>query len=483
MSTGAKISAAQAARYLGSWRRGGQPLYLLLAAALQRAIVDGNLTVGSRLPAERALAEHLQVSRNTIVATYARLRDGGWLASRHGAGTWVQLPSPGNAAAAASPAASPPSPPSLSSIDLSVAARPAPCEAVLEALARLGATVPPLLSAHGYLPRGNEELRALVADRYSRRGLPTTPDQVLLTSGALSALNLIFTSYLSPGDAVITESPTYPNVIRALRGRGVRLRPFPVTSAGGWDTGMLRSSLRGVNPAMAYLIPDYHMPAGCYMDLETRHEIARIAAESSFRLVVDEAGADTGLDGHPPCPPLASFAADGSAISVGSMSKSFWGGLRVGWIRAAARTIEHLAEVRAHIDLASAVLDQALATELLRGDDSVLNAELASRRSSRAALCESISQFLPEWKFEIPGGGLSLWVRLPHDNATELALMCSMRGVHIVPGPRFSPQEAHQRHIRLTYVHSPDLMKMAVLRVAEASASLVPGAARPGVLV
>jgi DNA-binding transcriptional MocR family regulator len=98
-------------------------------------------------------------------------------------------------------------------------------------------------------------------------------------------------------------------------------------------------------------------------------------------------------------------------------------------------------------------------------------------------LCESISQFLPEWTFEIPGGGLSLWVQLPHDNATELALMCSMRGVYIVPGPRFSPQGAHQRHIRLTYVQSPDLMKMAVLRIAEASASLPPGAARLSVLV
>jgi DNA-binding transcriptional MocR family regulator len=172
------ISAHRLSGQLGELPVGRLPLYGALSSRLRMLIADGRLPVGARLPAERELAAAMGLSRVTVSSAYARLREDGWASARRGAGTFSALP------AGTQPAAWVPAPPDEAVIDLAHAAPSAPPE-VAAAYAAALADLPRLLPSHGYAPAGLPELRARIADRYTSRGLATTPEQILVTSGAL----------------------------------------------------------------------------------------------------------------------------------------------------------------------------------------------------------------------------------------------------------------------------------------------------------
>src|SRR5215470_4588118 len=157
------LSGPHLARLLGAWRSSG-PAYASLARAVRLLVLDGRLPLRTRLPGERELAEALGVSRTTASAAYAELRAEGFLASRRGSGSWTRLP-------ADRPAAPAPAPPGEALIDLSTAAGAAP-EALHAALAAATAELPRHLPAPGYHEAGLPELRAAIAERYTRRGAP-----------------------------------------------------------------------------------------------------------------------------------------------------------------------------------------------------------------------------------------------------------------------------------------------------------------------
>src|SRR4051812_24825709 len=175
------LSGPHLARLLGEWRSSG-PAYAALARALRLLVLDGRLPLRTRLPGERELAEALGVSRTTATAAYAELREEGFLASRRGSGSWTRLP-------ADPPAAPVPSPPRPGPIHPRTPAGAAPEGALHAALTAATAELPRHLPGAGYHEAGLPALRAAVADQYTRRGVPTTPDQILVTAGALHALS------------------------------------------------------------------------------------------------------------------------------------------------------------------------------------------------------------------------------------------------------------------------------------------------------
>ena len=191
-------SAARLGELVGRFGDERPPLYAALAGRLRLLVADGRLPVGTRLPPERDLAAVLHVSRATVTAAYGRLREDGWADARQGSGTWTRLPAGPELGSWV------PAPAEQGVIDLAHAAPAAPPQ-VSAAFAAGLEDLPRLLPSHGYAPLGLPELRARIADRFTARGLPTTPEQVLVTGGALHATAIALSVLAGPGDGVLVE--------------------------------------------------------------------------------------------------------------------------------------------------------------------------------------------------------------------------------------------------------------------------------------
>lgn len=442
-----------------------RPAYRHLARAISELVLDGRVALHVRLPAERELAAALGTSRATVTAVYDLLRESGYAHSRQGSGTWTALP-PGSAPSGVARALVPPD----TAIDLARAAPGLPEEMLRDALDR----VAPRLAAHahspGYHPYGLPELRAAVAERFTRRGLATVPEQVLITSGAQHALTLVLGLLTAPGDRVLVESPSYPNALEAVR--RARLRPVSVPVADdGWDTGVVESTLRQVVPRLAYLVPDFHNPTGCLMPEEARARILHAAVRSGTSVVADETLTELALDVPAPVP-FAAHAPHGGAsgvVTIGSMSKSHWGGLRIGWLRAPSHLVTELAAQRIATDLGGSVLDQLLALDLLPRDAELLPDRLDRLRTRRAALADALTTHLPGWTWRLPPGGLSLWADLGEPVSSALAERAVEYGVRIEGGACFAadPGVLEQR-LRVPYTLPPETLREAVHRMATA---------------
>ncbi|HEX9498681.1 MAG TPA: PLP-dependent aminotransferase family protein, partial [Mycobacterium sp.] len=248
------------ARELGNWRTSSRsgPAYQGLADGVRMLIIDGRLPVGARLPSERALADALRVSRTTVTAAYTQLRDDGYLNARRGARSTTALP----VAPAATPATSP------ARVNLAHAALCAPA-AVRKAFIEATHQMTPYLQDIGIELTGLAPLREAIAQRYCARGLPTEPDEVMITTGALHAICLILATYIQPGDRVLVEQPTYHGVLSAITAAGARPVPVAMTHD-GWELDAVHTAIRQLSPSLAYLIPDNQNPTGLTMSASDR---------------------------------------------------------------------------------------------------------------------------------------------------------------------------------------------------------------------
>lgn len=454
-----KIGALSLLRLMGGWHADSSraPTYRQIEQALRLLILDGRLPIGVRLPGERQLAPELGVSRTTIAAAYSELREQGFLASRHGSGSITRLPR--------ATLVGPLDEREEAEIDFSIAALPAPKEvhaAYAEALVEL----PRYLPGIGYVPAGLTGLRTAIADHYDRRGLPTAPEEILVTQGAQHGLGLVLSLLARPGDRVVVDHPTYSKALEAIR--NASCLPVPVQlPSNGWDLDQLRTAVGQTGARLAYLLPDFHNPTGLLMDGDDRRKAAEIAAKSDCHLIVDETMVDLWLD-RPPPPPLASFDRSSKVISLGSMGKSFWGGLRMGWIRADRDIIAALAISRSAVDMGSPIIEQLAASILLQDPEPSINARRSAILERRDHLLSLVSDRLPEWRFQCPVGGLSAWAELPAPVSTALAAASHRLGVRIAPGNRFGVDGAFERFVRLPYALPKPTLSEVVDRLTQA---------------
>lgn len=455
-------------RLLGAWRgeRAG-PAYRQLADGLRLLILDGRLPLDVVLPGERELAQTLEVSRTTVTAAFATLRDEGFLDRRQGAGARTRLPAgPGERAPLIAGSET------EGLLDLAAAAPPA-SDLIHGAFAAALSLLPAHLPNHGYSTLGLSMLRQVVAERYTRRGLPTASDQIMVTNGAQHALALLLRLMCGPGDRVVIDHPTYPHAIDAIQRASCRAAPVGLPADRGWDVEGIAAALRQSGPRLAYLIPEFHNPTGRWMDPQARAEIAAAAARARTPVIFDETLIDLWLNG--PVDPYAFEEPGEGLIRLGSMGKSFWGGLRLGWIRADAQTIQALALRRASLDLGTPLLEQLAAAHLLADDDASLAARREMLRGRRDHLLGLVRALLPEWTVQAPAGGLSLWAELPAPVSTALAATSERFGVRLAAGPRFGVDGAFERFVRLPYTLAPHELEQAVERLARAYARLRPG--------
>jgi DNA-binding transcriptional MocR family regulator len=466
------------------WRALAPSLGEALATGIRDAVLDGRIRATDRLPAERRLAEQLGVSRGTVAAALARLRAEGWLTTRHGSGSTVRIPpalrlrfaplSVDRAGAL---------------LDLRRAVPAAPLDAYTAAIGRALARSSRLLLEDGEPGPGLPELRELIAGRFTREGLPTGPDQVLVTAGARAAITLL-AARLRPRTAVV-ESPAFYGITAILRRAGARLAPVTVTpqpwdagpfpprrpgaagdtgigapARGGWDDGQLAAAFGRASGGLAVLVPDFHNPTGALMDGDARRRVAALARGSGVTVVANEIMRDLDLRDEPaPVPRIP------GAIVVGSLSKSVWGGLRVGWIRGPARLIRELL-----LDPACAVcvpppMEQLIACELLPELDSLLRRRVSELRRQRDHLAAALRGD-PAWTFTLPRGGLWLWLRLTATSGDQLAARAAEAGLAVLPGSRFSPDGTHRHWLRIPFTAPPGTLDKAVALLRDAHGTL-----------
>ena len=465
------IRGPHLARLLGNWHarpgRRRSPDYAALAGAVRGLLVDGRLPLGVRLPAERELAGALQISRTTVSSAYRRLRESGHLTSRRGAGSWTTLPGGFRVAGGGLWTAA--DEPDV--IDLVHATLPAPPQ-----LAPAAAAALPQLARYadgpGLHPAGIGELREVVAAGYTARGLPTSAEQILVTNGVQHALDLLLRLLVPPGAGLLLESPTYPSALAAGTARGARLATHGVDPATGWDDELLLGALRQTRPRLAYLIPEFQNPTGQLMPTRLREQLAATGHLAGVDLVVDESFVDLPLTELELPPPVAAFDRHARVLSIGGMSKPYWGGLRIGWIRAPAPVVQRLAAVRVGVDLASPVLDQLVAVELLAAGGEVVASRRAALRAQRDALVAALRSELPGWRCAVPAGGLSLWVELDAPVASALARSAEEQGVRVAPGPRFGVDGTLERFLRLPFTLPVAELTEGVHRLAVARSDL-----------
>jgi DNA-binding transcriptional MocR family regulator len=468
---GRRLDVDLLTRELGNWRTSSAsgPAYLGLADGLRMLIVDGRLPVGAQLPSERALADALRVSRTTVTAAYTQMRDDGYLNGRRGARSTTALPRT---------AATPAHPREPASVNLAAATVAAPAAAVSQAYAQAAQEVIPYLHGIGVELTGVPPLRAAIAERYCARGLPTNPDEIIVTTGALHAIGLILATYTQPGDRVLVEQPTYHGALSAMGTRGIRPVPVAMTHD-GWELDAVDAAVRQLSPTLAYLIPDNHNPTGMTLPPAQRTRLAQIIAETRTRTIIDETITDMWLDEQMPAPLAASMTSRRDLVlTVGSMSKSCWGGLRIGWIRAERSTLTTIAALRPAIDMGTAIVEQLAAARLLGIADEFLPERRDLLRARRALLLKLLDEHLPDWQPNPGKGGLSLWVRLPAPMSSALSAAASRMGLEIPPGPRFGVDGTLERFIRVPYALPDEQLTEAVVLLARAWRS-VSGSAGP----
>lgn len=348
------VGAAQLARLLNSQqeRPAGPgtrrpPAYRALADGIRLLVLEGRVPVAARLPAERELALSLSVSRTTVAAAYEALRSEGFLESRRGAGSWTAVPA-GNPLPARGLEPLPPE--ALGSmIDLGCAALPAPEPWLTRAVQGALEELPPYAHTHGDYPAGLPALRSMLAERYTARGIPTMPEQIMVTTGAMGAIDAICHLFAGRGERIAVESPSYANILQLMREAGARLVPVAMAEGlAGWDMDRWRQVLRDSAPRLAYVVADFHNPTGALADEDQRRVLVDAARSAGTVLVVDETMSELHLDDGVHMPrPVSSFDPAGSTvITVGSASKAFWAGMRIGWVRAAPDVIRSLVSAR-----------------------------------------------------------------------------------------------------------------------------------------
>lgn len=462
---------------LDGWRQGQGPLAGRLAAALAAAMDRQDLLPGTRLPPERLLAAQLGVARTTVSAAYDLLGRRGLVSRRQGRGTHVTGADGTGAGARAaelttslqrnvlfrrlgeSPA---------DAIDL-LASSAAPGPAVRAALAAAASAVDlgELLDSPGYLPLGYPALRRVIAGRLTARGLPTAEEEILVTGGGQQAISLLAACYVTPGAVVVLEDPTFPGAIDAFRAVGGRILTVPADGAGEAYAQVLAATMSQNPVRVVYLMPTFHNPVGRVLPESTRHELARLGRISGIPIIEDDTLTELALGSAPPLP-VAAYARDAQVVSIGSLSKLFWAGLRVGWIRAPRPVIAQLGRLKAVTDLGTSLFSQAIAANLIAGHDHIADARRRELIERLELAQDLLRRLLPGWTWRRPQGGLCVWARLPDGSSSELAQVAGRHGVLVAPGPAMSPTGRFDEFVRLPFDHDLETLEQGIARLASA---------------
>jgi DNA-binding transcriptional MocR family regulator len=450
---------------LGQWRAGRGPLFERLASALVRAGEQAALPPGGELPAERVLARELDISRSTVVAAYQQLREHGMAVTRHGSGTVMRnvMPAGAGASSPAVAALLARADHSAPLIDLSVGAPD--FDDLVRDLTVAGSELPQRGRGHGYVPLGWPELRDQVAQLLSRRGAPTSPDEVLITNGAQEAISLAVGLVAADGRRIAVESPGYSSALDAIARAGGQ--PLAIErDAAGLRVDSLKQVLERHHIQGLYIAPSCNNPTGSRTAPHRRERIAALAADHELTVIEDTVLDELCFDADPGAP-IWSLLPE-RVLTAGSLSKVAWGGLRVGWLRAPRPVILRLARIKAALNIGVGAFDQLAALTILDDYPNLCRQRRAQAGAQMDTIVNALRRELPDWNIPVAQGGWSLWLSPPAGSGAALAQAALRHGVAITPGAANSPDGAFPEYIRICYGAPEPLLEAAAQRLAAA---------------
>ena len=307
---------------------------------------------------------------------------------------------------------------------------------------------------------GYEDLRHEMAKRFNKeRGANVTAEHFLMTNGSAGAIDLVCSAYLSPGDTVITERPTFSGSVRTFRGHQANIVTIPID-----DNGMCTDQLEdtidkvtkdGSRVKIIYTIATFHNPAGISMSQDRREELLRIAAKHQILVVDDEAYAELYFPSTQLPTDLSTLSGCHGVISVGTFSKIIATGLRVGWIHGDPRVLDHVLRMR--FDMGNSPLLHHMLTDFMSSGQ--LDEHIISMRSLYQEKCSALANGLrdycePYLTFKEPLGGFFMWINLQHGLDPKSVQAAAVEEGLIAPsGHAFFPhqEEMDSRSIRLAY--------------------------------
>lgn len=466
------------------------------------ALIDsGELGPGERLPATRALAADAGINHLTAVRVYRRLAELGYVTAAVGRGTFVRrrvpLPAGDAGAAGASPSGRVDEDWQLGML----AVRPVsyademlrdslhaplagdaialgsgypdpqlcPSEELGAMAAEIGRESPRAIT--DYLPvEGLPELRERLAELGRDAGYASSADEILVTTGARQAIDLVARAILGPGDVAVIESPTFAGALASLQATGARVLPLPV-DADGPDIGALERILARHEIKLVVLQEACQNPTGADLSPARRARLVELARRRGFFVLDDGVYATMRYDGAPRA--RLRVEAPSHVIYVDSLSKTIGGGLRIGWIAACGPVFGRLVQLKIDSDIHTAALPQHLAARYLRGDrhQRLLAAALPVYRARRDALLQALDrQLAHEATWQAPAGGHHVWVTL-RDAVDERALYVEAlrAGATFLPGGAVMAEKSSRTSMRLSFgLVDPALLDEGVRRLAVA---------------
>ncbi|MGY1840017.1 MULTISPECIES: aminotransferase-like domain-containing protein [unclassified Modestobacter] len=321
-----------------------------------------------------------------------------------------------------------------------------------------------------YAPtEGDRQLRARVAGRMTARGMLSSVDDLLVTSGSQQGLTLVATALLDPGAVVLVEDPTYLAALQCFQLAGARVVPV-ATDEHGIDPAVLAETIRRERPALVYLVPTFANPTGRTMPEHRRAEVVELTARHGVWLVEDDPYGELRYRGADVAPLAAQPGADEHVVHLGSFSKIAAPGLRLGWLRAPSRLLPALTVAKQAADLHTSTIDQAAAAAWFAAADVEAHLQTLRRayRQRRDAMVAALPATLPAGStWTEPDGGMFVWARLPGGvDTAELLPRALAADVAFVPGAAFYAGAPDRSTLRLSFTtHTPD-------RIAEGMARL-----------
>ena len=462
-----------------------------LADRIAADIESGVLAPGEKLPTTRELAAQASINHLTAARVYRRLAEQGYVAAHVGRGTFVRSHPPVEGGqddeewqlGALSPRQWTYAEQMLAESlgagrDVIPLAAGFPANDLLPT-AEMGDLAAALLRDAGagleYLPvEGLPALRERLAELGTQGGWAEHPEEVIVTTGARQAIDLVTRTLLGPGDVVAVESPTFTGTLTSLQASGAQVLPLPVDED-GLDVTALERLLTRHEIKVVALQPACHNPTGVDLSDARRTRLAALARERGFFILEDGVYATMALDGRDR-PRLRSLA-PAHVIYVDSLSKSIGGGLRIGWVAASGPVLGRLARLKMDTDLHTSALTQHMAAAWLEGDRhrAYLDRVLPLYRERRDLLLGLLDRHLAgEATWSVPQGGQHVWVTLRRSVDERALYSEALRaGVSFLPGGATQPEPSARTSMRLSFSYvAPDELEEGVKRLARALAAV-----------
>ncbi|EEM11552.1 aminotransferase-like domain-containing protein [Bacillus pseudomycoides] len=455
------------------------PLYKQIEEYIKEKIINGEWTIGTKLPSQRAFSQAFEVNRSTIIMALDELAAQGLIEGKGRRGTIVRndtwsvstLVPPPNWNSYVETGIYYPNLPTIQEINEAefyphiirlgtgeLAPELLPEKKTKQIMKELSRGKIPL----GYEePRGDFKLREQIATYLQKYDIFASPASILIVSGAIQALQLISMGLLCKGSSILLEKPSYLYSLNVFQSAGMRLFGIPMDE-NGVQPSLISKYKRRFNGSILYTIPSFHNPTSLVMNEQRRQDVMKVCNEIGLPIIEDAVYQDLWLDSSPP-KPLKAYDTNGIVLHIGSMSKVISPGLRIGWVVGPEPVIKRLADIKMQMDYGSSSLSQRVAaewfaSELYEKHIQQIRIELKKRRDFMLAMLEKYCRDIATW--QIPSGGFYIWLHIEQNiSMRELFEKALQEKILLNPGNVYDRNASQYLRLSYSYASMHDIEK------------------------